>query len=257
MKQVLYEVSDRVAYITLNRPEKRNALNSELVTELLDAFERVEQDETAKVVVLNAKGDAFCAGADLSYLQKLQSNSFDENLLDSNHLKALFFKIYSLEKVVIAQVQGHALAGGCGLATVCDFIYASELSKFGYTEVRIGFIPAIVSVFLVRKIGEQRARQLLLSGEPIHAREAFQLGMVTQVVASNDLEEKVNHLARQLVMKNSGQSMKLTKQLIAQSQSLNLIDALDFAANMNAHARAADDCKRGIDAFLNKTDLKW
>lgn len=257
MNLVLYEVKDRVGFITLNRPDKRNALSSELVSELFTAFGQAEKDESVKVVVLRAAGEAFCAGADLAYLQQLQSNSFEQNLEDSNHLKKLFLKIYSLEKIVIAQVQGHALAGGCGLATVCDFVFANEWAKFGYTEVKIGFIPALVSVFLVRKIGEQRARQLLLSGDVVKAQEALQLGLVNQVLNENDLEEKVRTFAQQLVAKNSAQSMKLTKQLIAESQSLSLNDALDFAATMNAKARATDDCKKGIAAFLNKQELSW
>ncbi len=147
MDIVLYEVKERIGYLTLNRPEKRNALNFELVAALKEAFTRAENDPGVKVVVLRANGEAFCAGADLAYLQQLQQFSFEENLADSNHLKDLFLMIYQLKKVVIAQVQGHALAGGCGLATVCDFVFAVPEAKFGYTEVKIGFIPALVLVF--------------------------------------------------------------------------------------------------------------
>jgi methylglutaconyl-CoA hydratase len=173
MSLVLYSVADQTASITLNRPEKRNALSPELVTELKNAFNKAEQDAAVKVVVLKANGESFCAGADLGYLQQLQNFSFEENLADSNHLKEFFLKIYTLNKVVIAQVQGHALAGGCGLAAVCDFTFAVPEAKFGYTEVRIGFIPALVSVFLIRKLGEQKARHLLLTGEIIKAEAAL------------------------------------------------------------------------------------
>jgi methylglutaconyl-CoA hydratase len=157
MSLVLYSVANQTAYLTLNRPEKRNALSPEIITELKNAFDKAEQDASVKVVVLKANGESFCAGADLNYLQQLQNFSYEENLADSQHLKELFLKIYTLKKVVIAQVQGHALAGGCGLATVCDFTFAVPEAKFGYTEVRIGFIPALVAVFLIRKIGEQKA----------------------------------------------------------------------------------------------------
>ncbi len=156
-----YAVADRIGYITLNRPDKRNALSFDLVKELKEAFARAEDDAAVKVIVLRANGEAFCAGADLAYLQNLQKFSHVENLADSNHLKELFLQIYILKKVVIAQVQGHALAGGCGLATVCDFSFSVPEAKFGYTEVKIGFIPAIVMVFLIRKIGEGKARHLL------------------------------------------------------------------------------------------------
>ncbi len=257
MSLVIYTVKDRVGYITLNRPEKRNALSHELVIELTDAFDKAEQDSSVKVIVLRAAGEAFCAGADLAYLQQLQNFSFEQNLEDSRQLKNLFLKIYQLKKVVIAQVQGHALAGGCGLATVCDFTFAVPEAKFGYTEVKIGFIPALVSVFLIRKIGEHKAKQLLLTGEVIKAQEALTRGLINQVVNAEALEQSVFEFVSNLVESNSGQSMQLTKQLIAQVQSVSLEEGLEQAATMNAHARATEDCKAGIAAFLNKQDLKW
>ena len=257
MSLVIYTVKDRVGYITLNRPEKRNALSHELVIELTDAFDKAEQDSSVKVVVLKAAGEAFCAGADLAYLQQLQRFSYEQNLEDSRQLKNLFLKIYQLKKVVIAQVQGHALAGGCGLATVCDFTFAVPEAKFGYTEVKIGFIPALVSVFLIRKVGEHKAKQLLLTGEVIKAQEALTRGLINQVVNAEELEQIVFDFASNLIRSNSGQSMQLTKQLIAQVQSLSLEEGLEQAALMNAHARATEDCKAGIAAFLNKQELKW
>src|SRR5258706_15353998 len=139
-------------------------------------FTEAESVAAVKVIVLGATGEAFCAGADLAYLQKLQHFSFEENLNDSRHLRDLFLKIYTLKKVVIAQVQGHALAGGCGLATVCDIVFAVPEARFGYTEVRIGFVPAIVMVFLLRKLGEQKAKQLLLGGELMAGGKAGALG---------------------------------------------------------------------------------
>jgi len=257
MSLVIYTVKDRVGYLTLNRPEKRNALNHELITELMEAFDRAETDAEVKVVVLKANGDAFCAGADLAYLQQLQHFSFEENLEDSRHLKNLFLKIYQLKKIVIAQVQGHALAGGCGLATICDFAFAVPEARFGYTEVKIGFIPALVSVFLVRKVGEHKTKQLLLTGEVFKAPKALALGLINEVVIPEDIEQHVNEFAAGLISSNSGQSMQLTKQLISQVQSLPLGEALEHAARMNATARATDDCKAGIIAFLNKQALKW
>lgn len=252
-----YAVSNRVGYITLNRPDKKNALSFELVKDLKDALARAEQDDNVKVIVLKANGDAFCAGADLGYLQKLQSFTHEENLADSNHLKELFQQIYTLGKVIIAQVQGHALAGGCGLATVCDFSFAVPEAKFGYTEVRIGFIPAIVMVFLLRKIGEGKARQLLLSGEVIKAEEALALGLINKIVSREKLEDEVLMFAQSLITSNSANSMMLTKKMIAEVQSMSMEEALSFASNANASARASEDCKRGIAAFLNKEKLSW
>jgi methylglutaconyl-CoA hydratase len=257
MKQVEYHVKNRIATITLNRPEKRNALSHELVADMKEAFSNAEKDDHVKVIILKANGDAFCAGADLGYLQQLQKFSYEQNLQDSNHLKELFFKIYTHPKVIIAQVQGHALAGGCGLATVCDFAYAVPQAKFGYTEVKIGFIPAIVTVFLLRKIGEARSKELLLGGDLITSDQAVQIGLINKVVQPERLDSEVLALATKLVEGNSGQSMKLTKQMIAQVQSESIIDALNYAAEMNARARGTEDCKRGIAAFLSKEKLVW
>jgi methylglutaconyl-CoA hydratase len=257
MEYIELDVKDRIGTITLNRPEKRNALNFELVSELKEAFTLLEGDQNVKVIVLNAKGPAFCAGADLAYLQKLQSFSFEENLLDSKHLKELFLKIYTLKKVVVAQVQGNAIAGGCGLASVCDFVFSVPDAMFGYTEVKIGFVPAIVMVFLLKKIGEGNAGHLLLSGELISADEACRMGMVSKVVPSEKLEESVLAFANKLLVENSSQAMAATKQMIAKVQSMPLEDALNFASEMNARARSSDDCQKGIRAFLNKQKLAW
>lgn len=257
MSLVLYSKKDRIGYITINRPEKRNALSYELVAELKAAFAQAEADEEVKVAVLKANGEAFCAGADLAYLQQLQHFSFEENKADSHHLKELFLQIYQLRKVVIAQIQGHALAGGCGLATVSDFTFTVPEAKFGYTEVRIGFIPAMVLVFLIRKIGEQKARQLLLTGELLNGTTAKEMGLVSNVVSKEELEKAVYDFAQKLITSNSARSMQITKQMIGEVQSMSLQEALNYAATMNAHARATDDCKNGIAAFLEKREWKW
>src|SRR5690606_28704890 len=161
---VLTYIEGRIAFVILNRPEKRNALSPETVQELMRAFSEMEQDPEVKVVVLKAEGEVFCAGADLDYLRQMQDFSWEENLADSQRLKSLFSQIYEFPKVVIAQFQCHALAGGFGLVTVCDFAFAISEAKFGYTEVKIGFVPALVSVFLSEQIGLAVATELLLSG---------------------------------------------------------------------------------------------
>lgn len=252
-----FTVKNRIGYITLNRPDKRNALSFEMVSELRQAFAEAESNAEVKLIILKANGDAFCAGADLEHLQKLQGYSLQQNLDDSRHLKELFKTIYLLKKVVIAQVQGHALAGGCGLATVCDFVFAVPEAKFGYTEMKIGFIPAIVMVFLIRKIGEQKAKHLLLSGELLQGEAAVQAGLVNMIVLKENLEKVTEEFAQRLITRNSGQSMELTKRMIAEVQSMSLEEALEYASQMNAQARATDDCKKGIQAFLSKQELKW
>ncbi len=254
---VNYRVSERKAYITLNRPEKRNALNQELVGELKSAFHKAARDEQVKVVILEATGKAFCAGADLAYLQQLQGNSYSENLEDSRYLKELFYQIYTLSKPVISKVHGHAIAGGCGLATVCDFVYTVPEAKFGYTEVKIGFVPALVTVFLVRKMGETAARNLLLSGDLISGEEAVAVGLATECVDAGDLDERVERQAEKLISGNSRQSMSMVKSMLAKVPSMSLEDALDYASEKNAEARDNADCRKGIASFLNKENLTW
>ncbi|MCC5943959.1 MAG: enoyl-CoA hydratase/isomerase family protein [Bernardetiaceae bacterium] len=252
-----YEVKDRIAYITLNRPEKRNAFSYELVTQLKTAFAQADEDTEVKVIVLRANGEVFCAGADLGYLQGLQRNSYEENLADSSYLKDLYAQIYRHRKVVIAQIQGHAIAGGCGLMTVCDYAFAVPEAKFGYTEVAIGFVPAIVMLFALRKLGEARAKEILLSGELIDAKKAYSYGMLTELVDSDALANRVYEFAQRLCRKNSAEAMTMTKQMIAQVQEMSLEDGLKHAAEINAKARATADCKRGIAAFLEKEKIQW
>ena len=257
MELVKYSVRDRIGYISLNRPDKRNALNYETVSELKETFKKAAADDAVKVIVLSGEGKAFCAGADLAYIQQLQGNTYGENVEDSRHLKELFYQIYTHPKVVIAQVNGHALAGGCGLATVCDFSFSIPEAKFGYTEVKIGFIPAIVKVFLLRKIGEGGAKDLLLSGRIITAEEAKSYGLINEVVVADDLGQHVFDFAQELCKNNSGQSMAYTKQMIAAVQEMSLEEGLEYAASQNAAARGSEDCKKGIAAFLKKEPISW
>ncbi len=257
MKYVKYTVENRIGYITLNRPEKRNALNYDFVTELKDAFLNASSDEKVKVVVLKAEGDSFCAGADLEYLQSLQKNTFEENFEDSTHLMELFKLIYNLNKIVIAQVQGHAIAGGCGLVSVCDFSFSVHEANFGYTESRIGFVPAIVMVFLIRKIGEARAKALLLTGNAIKAKDAKEFGIINWIVDEKELGSAVHDFAQELCTHNSSMSMQLTKEMIGEVQNMSLEDGLKYACKKNAEARSSEDCKKGIAAFLGKQKMVW
>jgi len=257
MQYIKYETKEKIGYITLNRPEKRNALNAELVDELKTTFKKAEEDKNVKVIVLKAEGKTFCAGADLAYLQSLQKNSFDENLADSKNLADLYKTIYTLNKVVIAQVEGHAIAGGAGLATVCDFVFAVPEAKYGYTEVAIGFVPAIVSFFLIRKIGETKVKELLLTGKLITAEEAQKLNIFNFIEKSEKIEKTVNDFAQNIIKNASGDSLTLTKKIISDIQNFDYNKAMNFAAEINAISRETEDCKKGIAAFLNKEKIEW
>lgn len=250
------EYANRIARVIMNRPDKHNALNDVMVSELKSAFAQVENNQSCKVVILEGAGESFCAGADLEYLQKLQNNTYDENLADSTHLMQLFQTIYTFPKPVIAKIKGAAIAGGCGLATVCDFSFAEPQSTFAYTEVKIGFVPAIVMVFLSKKIGEGKAKDMLLSGRMIKAEEAMNMGLINQVVALDKIDDFVLDFAHKLASRNSADSMKLIKEMFYKMPS-EYADALEYAAQTNAKARATEDCKKGIAAFLNKEKLEW
>ncbi len=257
MDIVLKHQHEKIVYLTLNRGEKRNALSIEMITQLIDYFTALNNDDTVRVIVLQANGDAFCAGADLAYLQQLQNNTYEENLDDSKNLALLFKLIYSHQKTIISMVEGAALAGGCGLATVCDLCYATPKSNFGYTEVKIGFIPAIVSFFLLRKIGEARSKELLLTGKIIDAEQASKIGLINAVIDADEIKTQVAKIAEKLCIETSASSVALTKSLMNDIQNLSIDKALQLASERNAQARSTDDCKRGIAAFLNKEKLTW
>lgn len=254
--EVIHHPELPVATLMLNRPDKRNALNAELVHELGEAHRELVKDATLRVIVLKGAGSAFCAGADLASIQALQDATPEENLHDSRALRDLFKQLYHSRIPIIAAVNGPALAGGAGLATVCDFVLATSESIIGYPEVKIGFVAAMVMVFLTRQVGERKARELLLTGRALKAREAVEIGLINRVVPQDQLEREVEKLAKSLT-KNAPQAMALTKELLPEVWSMDLDDALEHAANANVHARATSDCKEGIAAFLEKRKPQW
>jgi methylglutaconyl-CoA hydratase len=256
-KLIRYERAGRTAYLTLNRPEKRNALNEDMVGELTRALEELREDGELRAIVLRATGPVFSAGADLGYLERLAANSAGENLEDSRRLMELYQAIYRHPKMTIAQVEGDAIAGGCGLATACDFCFATPEARFGYTEGRIGFIPALVSVLLVARIGEGKARELLLTARLVSSGEALQMGLVSRVVPAATIAAEVRREADELSSRVSGQSVALTKKLLADIRGMTVAEAFEKAATANAEARATRDCQKGIRAFLEKTEIKW
>lgn len=256
-KFIQYQAKERIGSITLDRPEKRNALNAGMIAELKAAFDLAANDNQVKVIILNASGEVFSAGADLEYLLTLQQNSPEENLADSHRLKDLFLQIYTCPKIVIAQVQGHAIAGGCGLVTACDLVYSAPGARFGYTECRIGFVPAVVAGFLLKKTGEGKARELLLSGKLITAEYAKNIGLVNYISGEGKLEDEAEEFALKLAKETSGASIAYTKDLLATISGMPLREGLDLAAALNAEARTSEDFKKGIRGFLSKEKVQW
>lgn len=244
-----------IATITLNRPEKRNAISFELIDDLLHAFDEVSKSD-ALVLIVTGAGKAFCSGMDLDNLKGLLGRSAEQNLQDSQTMARLFRTLYEFPKVTVAAVNGPAIAGGSGLAMLCDFTLAVPDAKFGYTEVRIGFVPAIVSTFLLRQVGEKQARDLLLTGRIFGAEEALRLGLLNEIVAPENLLKRARELASQ-IMENSSSSLRATKQLLTDHARAELEVQIEAAVRENAGIRSTADFREGISSFLQKRKPVW
>ncbi|MGA2022612.1 MAG: enoyl-CoA hydratase-related protein [Candidatus Sulfotelmatobacter sp.] len=254
-KTIQLSYDSGVATITLNRPDKRNAISFELIDDLLRALEEVETSE-AIVLILTGAGKAFCSGMDLENLNALIGRSPEENLKDSETMVRLFRSLYEFPKVTIAAVNGAAIAGGTGLALLCDFTLAVPEAKFGYTEVRIGFVPAIVSTFLLRQVSEKQARDLLLTGRIFGAEEAARMGLVSEIVAPENLVARSRELAA-LLIENSPASLRATKKLLTDHGRAELDAQIDDAVRENAAIRTTADFREGIASFLEKRKPVW
>lgn len=248
-------LSGDIATITLNRPEKRNAISSEMIAELLSALDAVDAGPS-RVVILTGAGKAFCSGMDLEALKALAAQSPAEQLEDARRLAQMCRRIWSFPKPTIAAVTGHAIAGGCGVATLCDFTIAVPEAKFGYPEVRIGFLPAVVSIFLVRQIGEKQARDLLFTGKTIDAAEAHRLGMVTQIVPAEGLMKAVEELAATLLAASPA-SLRMTKKLLCDFAAPEIDRELELAIAESARIRSTQDFREGLSSFLEKRAPRW
>jgi methylglutaconyl-CoA hydratase len=245
----------RLATITLNRPDKRNAISYELIEDLLAALAEIA-NSAALVLILTGAGKAFCSGMDLENLKALIGRSPEQSLKDSQIMARLLRTLYDFPKPTIAAVNGAAIAGGTGLATLCDFTLAVPEAKFGYTEVKIGFVPAIVSAFLLRQVGEKIARDLLLTGRLFDAEEARRIGLVTEIVPADQLMERSRELATQL-MENSPASLLYTKRLLSVAARAELDSQIDASVRENAAIRDTPDFREGITSFLEKRKPKW
>ncbi|HWF06540.1 MAG TPA: enoyl-CoA hydratase-related protein [Candidatus Angelobacter sp.] len=252
---VQYAEAQSVATITLNRPDKRNAISYELIDDLIAALKQAASS-AAQIVILTGAGKAFCSGMDLDNLKQLAGRTHEQNVQDSETMASLFRTLYDFPKPTIAAVNGAAIAGGTGLATLCDFTLAVPEAKFGYTEVRIGFVPGIVSSYLIANVGEKRARDLLLTGRLFDAEEAYKLGLVTEIVQPEQLMRRALQLAAQL-MENSPASLRATKALLSSYTKEQLDRQLKIAIRENAGIRQTADFKEGITSFLEKRKPVW
>ncbi len=248
---VLFAVADGIARITLNRPQKRNALNEAMVAALKDSLRLADQDESVRAIILAGAGADFCSGTDLAALQKISNASVAENLEDARSLMELFILIRQVRVPVIAAVKGRALAGGCGLASACDIVLATRSARFGYPEVKLGFIPAMVMAILRRSVSEKRAFALITLGAEFNAEEAARIGLINRVFEDGTFEGEVNAFARQFGTV-SRSAVSLSKQLLYQIDGMSFENALASGADMNVIARLSEDCRRGVAEFLKK-----
>ena len=254
-KSIEVTESGSIRTITLNRPKRRNAMTPEMQMELIDALEGAAQSN-CRVLVLAGAGEAFCAGLDLLELHAMQANGAAEHRTDAERIARLFLALYDMPVPTIASVHGAAIAGGAGLATICDFTLATPAAKFGFTEVRIGFVPALVSAFLALQIGDKLSRDLLLTGRIVEAAEAHRIGLVNEVVAAEKLAERVQALADVLIA-NSPESLKATKRLLAAQNKVWLDAAVAAGLEANALSRETADFREGVAAFLEKRKPEW
>jgi methylglutaconyl-CoA hydratase len=251
-QQIIYEKHEASIQITLNRPEKRNALSADLIRELKNAFTLAAADRATRVVILRAAGPDFCAGADLAQLERVSQASILENIADAEQFADLLAQIRRLPQPVVAAVHGRAFAGGAGLATACDLVIATKSARFSYTEVKIGFVPAIVLAFIRRNLPEKRAFEVLTTGKIWSSEEAERLGFVNRVVDDEEFENSILKVIEEYAAV-SGSAVALTKSLLYQIDAMTFEQAMRAGVEMNAIARLTPDCQNGIRRFLGKT----
>jgi len=250
-RKILYSLDGPVAHLTLNRREKRNAIDAEMISEIRRALADSSADPDVRVVLLSGAGKDFCAGADLAALQQIANASVMENVADARQLADVFLEMRRHPRPIVAAVHGRALAGGCGIATAADIILAAESAQFGYPEVKIGFVPAMVMAIVRRSVSEKRAFELLTSGESFPARTALEIGMINRIFPDASFHQEVQSYTTQFATR-SASALALTKSLLYQIDAMAFEAALSAGVNINAIARMTDDCRRGVQQFLRK-----
>ncbi len=253
---ILYERRGQVAWVTFNRPEVHNAFNAKMIEEMTEAVHRVKEDRVVRIVILTGSGKSFCAGADLNWLREIVGYSFEQNLEESMALADVLFQLYMLPKPTIAMVNGAAIGGGTGFLSACDMAVAAEEAMFGLSEVKIGLVPAAISPYVMRKIGESKAREYFLTGKRISAGKAQEIGLVNEVVSLEKLSESVDRLIENLLT-SGPEAMASCKELISRTSNERIEDIKEFTANMIARLRVSEEGQEGMASFLEKRRPNW
>jgi methylglutaconyl-CoA hydratase len=253
---IVCKVEDEVAKVILNRPEVHNAFNDVMIKELIEAFKSIEKKPKIRVVILTGEGKSYCAGADINWIRKTKGYSFEENFNDFIKLSELLYIIYSLPKPVIGRINGTAIGGGTGFVAICDIAISSLQAKFGFSEVKIGLIPACISPYVVKKCGEGKVRELFLTGERITAEKALNIGLVNKVVPHEELDSAIDELVKQL-LSGGPNALRMCKELLKEIPNLSLEEAKKYTAQLLTELRLSPEGQEGTTAFLEKRKPNW
>lgn len=253
---VKYEIDDRVARVTFNRPEIHNAFNATVITEMQQVFNEIEKDDSIRVVVLTGAGKSFCAGADLNWMRSVVNQSFEQNLAESNALAELFHSMYSCKRPIIGRINGAAIGGGTGFVAVSDIAIAARSAVFSFSEVKIGVVPACIGPYVIKKIGEGKTRELFITGERMNAERAHEVGLVNRVVNDDQLDSEVDKLIK-FILSSGPEAVAMAKKLIGEVPAMTPEQYKPYTAEMIARLRISDEGQEGMDAFLNKRKPKW
>lgn len=257
MNEVIYTIENQVAKVTLNRPSVHNAFNEEVISELINCFDDAQQNNDVRVLILQSNGKTFSAGADLQWMQKMANYTHDENVADAKNLALMLHKLYTLEKPTIARVQGAAFGGAVGLIACCDIAIASKLSKYCLSEVKLGLLPATISPYVINAVGARHAKRLFMAAEVISARRARRIGLVSETVSEDELDEQIDTIVAK-ILKNGPKAVALSKILINDIQSSPINNELMHKTSHSiASARVSEEGQEGLQAFLEKRSPKW
>ncbi len=251
-----YERNGRIGRVTFNRPEIHNAFNGTVITEMTDLFTELQKDDELRVILLTGEGKSFCAGADLNWMREVVTQSFEENLAESNALADLFYQIYSFKRPVVGRINGAAIGGGTGFVAVCDIAVAARSAKFSFSEVKIGVVPACIGPYVIRKMGEGKARELFITGERMNADRAFEVGLVNTVVDDDQLDAEVDNLLK-AILSSGPEAVAMAKKLVSEVPPMSPDQFKPYTAEMIARLRISDEGQEGMDAFLNKRKPNW
>lgn len=253
---LLYAVKDKIARITFNRPEVHNAFNGLLIDEMSAVFKSIDSDDSIRVVLLTGAGKSFCAGADLNWMRDVKEQSFESNLAESNRLADLFYQMYSCKRPIIGRINGAAIGGGTGFVALCDIALAARSAKFSFSEVKIGVVPACIAPYVIKKMGEGKARELFITGERMKAERAFEVGLVNKVVNDEELDAEVNALVK-VILTSGPEAVAMAKKLVSEVPSMTPKQFKPYTAEMIARIRGSVEGQEGMDAFLNKRTPRW